>query len=483
MLQKEANELWQVHGAYYDLNTFAKVHPGGVEQIIAQKGQDCTNLFETVHLFEEQPKKLLASYYVRDVPNYTPTLVWTGDGFYPTLKRRVKDHFRGLNKRKTGIYKNSNPNLAHHGTPFYHAVALTFVATLYILYYGSVVKGYALCAFLWGFFAFGCGGIGHEALHSGTFTTPRRNRLACFALLDVVGISSFMYQRVHSFGHHMHTNERGVDPDIEVHMPGCRLSQHQERLPMHWWQCYSAFPLYAISLPVSSMIDIKALITGGWGHYEYPTPIDFPRPIEFFGFVAGKIAFGLTLGCPLFNPYLTTAWALRQTTLMFVAGSFVTVLTFAVSHQNRKCFQYAEALADETDFGSLQVKTTCNFGAPMWQLLHCAGLGYQVEHHLFPTISVCHLPAVSTIVMETAAEFGLPYHYYSSWFAAVYAHYEYLNEMGRNDIVFSDQPRPVVPCAYPSRPLYSKRWVLDNILYPSREKLRGPLRYSNQKTC
>ena len=123
-------------------------------------------------------------------------------------------HFRALSKSKTGIYKNSNPNLVHHGTPFYHAVAFAFVATKYLLYYGAVVKGYALCAFLWGFFAFGCGGIGHEALHSGTFTTPRRNRLACFALLDVVGISSFMYQRVHSFGHHLHTNERGASPDL-----------------------------------------------------------------------------------------------------------------------------------------------------------------------------------------------------------------------------------------------------------------------------
>ena len=72
-------------------------------------------------------------------------------------------HFRALSKSKTGIYKNSNPNLVHHGTPFYHAVAFAFVATKYLLYYGAVVKGYALCAFLWGFFAFGCGGIGHEA--------------------------------------------------------------------------------------------------------------------------------------------------------------------------------------------------------------------------------------------------------------------------------------------------------------------------------
>ena len=119
-------ELWQVHGAYYDLTSFAKDHPGGVEQIIAQKGKDCTTLFETVHLFDEQPRKVLRKYYVvsvrvrvncrayrpciraasrccpslnpnpnpdpipnpykvlrkyyvRDVPDYEPTLVWSGD--------------------------------------------------------------------------------------------------------------------------------------------------------------------------------------------------------------------------------------------------------------------------------------------------------------------------------------------------------------------------------------------------------------------
>tara|TARA_B100000787_G_scaffold102526_1_gene75874 strand:+ start:45 stop:224 length:180 start_codon:yes stop_codon:yes gene_type:complete len=49
--------------------------------------------------------------------------------------------------------------------------------------------------------------------------------------------------------------------------------------------------------------------------------------------------------------------------LMLCVGSFVVVLTFAVSHQNRKCFQHAEALEAEgkdgkpaADFGSLQVE-------------------------------------------------------------------------------------------------------------------------------
>ena len=78
-----------------------------------------------------------------------------------------------------------------------------------------------------------------------------------------------------------------------------------------------------------------------------------------------------------------------------------------------------------------QVKTTCDFYAPFWQGLHCAGLGYQIEHHLFPTVSICHFPQVSKIVMQACADFGLPYHYYNSWGHAVVAHYEYLKEMGR----------------------------------------------------
>ena len=70
------DELWQVHGAYYNLEEFARQHPGGVEQIIAQKGKDCSTLFETVHLFDEQPRKVLRKYYVRDVPgaDLTPRL-------------------------------------------------------------------------------------------------------------------------------------------------------------------------------------------------------------------------------------------------------------------------------------------------------------------------------------------------------------------------------------------------------------------------
>lgn len=493
------HQLWQVHGRLYDLEAFAQHHPGGHEQIIAQRGKDCTTLFETVHLFDEQPRKLLEKYYVRDIPNYKASLVWSGDGFYPTLKRRVKEHFREVHaKKKSSLYVRTHPNQVHHGTPEYHAKMSFFILGTYISFIGAIY-GSAICAGLWGLLAFATGGVGHEALHAGTFTTPRRNRVACWFFLDTVGISSFMYQRVHTFGHHLHTNERGTDPDIEVHMPGCRLSQHQERLPLHWWQCYIAFLTYLVALPVTSFLDVKAVITGGWGHYDYPLVIDRPRPLELCGFILGKLCF-LTTMMSSFVAQPTWSLAFRQFALMVFIGSFVVVLTFALSHQNHKCFQHGEALDmrsasatartdaanaptenDAADFGSLQVKTTCNFGAPFWQLLHMGGLAFQIEHHLFPTISVCHLPDVSKIVMQACAEYGLPYNYYTSWWSAVLAHFNYLKDMGRNDIVFAGQPPPTTPCAYPPRPLYAKRWKIDNLMFPPHNELRGPLRYQKQQ--
>ena len=57
----------------------------------------------------------------------------------------------------------------------------------------------------------------------------------------------------------------------------------------------------------------------------------------------GKLCFATTLLSPLFVCE-SVATGLRQVALMTNIGSFFVILTFAVSHQNRKCFQQEEAL-------------------------------------------------------------------------------------------------------------------------------------------
>ena len=55
-----------------------------------------------------------------------------------------------------------------------------------------------------------------------------------------------------------------------------------------------------------------------------------------------------------------------------------------------------------------QVRATANWAGPVWCFFF-GGINYQIEHHLFPTISHVHYPAIAPIVRETATEFGLRY--------------------------------------------------------------------------
>jgi len=74
-------------------------------------------------------------------------------------------------------------------------------------------------------------------------------------------------------------------------------------------------------------------------------------------------------------------------------------------------------------YESHQLNTTSNF-APTNKLLtwYCGGLNYQVEHHIFPSVSHVHYPAISKIVKETAEEFNLPYRSVPTWGAALRIH-------------------------------------------------------------
>jgi linoleoyl-CoA desaturase len=77
------------------------------------------------------------------------------------------------------------------------------------------------------------------------------------------------------------------------------------------------------------------------------------------------------------------------------------------------------------------MQTTANFG-PKNRLLswYVGGLNFQVEHHLFPRVCSVHYPAISSIVEEVAAKYGLPYNAYPTLRAAIASHYRTLRQFG-----------------------------------------------------
>jgi linoleoyl-CoA desaturase len=78
-----------------------------------------------------------------------------------------------------------------------------------------------------------------------------------------------------------------------------------------------------------------------------------------------------------------------------------------------------------------QLKTTANFATnSKLAAFISGGLNQQVEHHLFPNICSTHYPALANIVRETAKEYGVDYHEYPSFWAALRSHTRFMKLMG-----------------------------------------------------
>ena len=59
------------------------------------------------------------------------------------------------------------------------------------------------------------------------------------------------------------------------------------------------------------------------------------------------------------------------------------------------------------------------------------GMNYQIEHHLFPSVSHMHYAAISPIVEKTCQEFDVPYVRHS-WFKAIFRFRELLDVLSSN---------------------------------------------------
>ncbi len=423
--------LWQIDGKLYDLEPFLHKHPGGRRLLEQVRGTDCSALFHSTHLHDKVPKAMLARFYVGEAPppqkDAPPTYAWEGDGFYPTLKARVRAHF--MREGQARGLQGAALRRTHHGTRAFLLRFGALVASFLALSVGALGFGQWWCALLWGPIAFALGGYGHEAMHAGVFSSVRANRILALCTLDLMGVSSFVFTAIHVPKHHVHTNQPGLDPDIEVHFPLLREFAHQPRRWFHGFQHIYAWLVYTVTFPVLLVGDIVAALTGCW--FGPWGKIERPYRAEALLFCAFK-AMSVLLWYAL--PYVLLPWphALVIHALMIGGTGLMVQGTFALSHQNAWALGSASRTSSQPrDWGAGQLETTVNFQHGHWlPVTLFGGLGYQIEHHLFPTISYSRLHEIVPIVRETCREFGVPYTYYPTALAALGAHYHYLRAMG-----------------------------------------------------
>ncbi|MGE5242848.1 MAG: fatty acid desaturase family protein [Betaproteobacteria bacterium] len=344
------------------------------------------------------------------------------EDFHRVVRKRVDEYFR-----ETGLSPRDDPRMYRKG-----AIALAWLVVSYVL---LVFVADALWQAALGVLSLGaaiaCVGFNvmHDGAHHSCSDRAWVNKLAA-STLDLLGGSSYIWERKHNTVHHTYANITGYDDDIDVGWLG-RLSPQQKRLPLHRYQHIYIWPFYGL-VPFKWFLydDYRDALRGRIGDYR----IARPRGRDLALFVGGKLTFiALAFAVPLLR-HSPAAVALGYLGVFAVEG-----LVMGVVFQLAHCVGDASFPMPDTGTGRMnsgwaahQVETAVDYArGNRFVTWFVGGLNYQIEHHLLPQICHVHYPALAGIVERTCREFGLRYKARQTFSAAIVAHYRWLREMGR----------------------------------------------------
>lgn len=270
----------------------------------------------------------------------------------------------------------------------------------------------------------------HDANH-GTLCESTVGNRAWSLLFDVMGISSYVWQRSHNREHHARPLVDGHDPDIDFGTLA-RLAETQPWRPWHRFQHLYIFVAYGFAYLRWVLVeDVRRVLTGRIG----PRPLRRPRGLDLAVLVSGKVLFlgwAVVLPLALGRP----AWAVASVGLAsaLVVG-LVLAIVVSLGHgvEGTTPANRWSAVAGADVWCAEQIGATADFAtASRIVTWYTGGLNHQVTHHLFSRVAHVHYAALTPIVAEVCARFGIARVSYPTFFAAVAAHHRLLRILGRS---------------------------------------------------
>jgi linoleoyl-CoA desaturase len=241
----------------------------------------------------------------------------------------------------------------------------------------------------------------HHAISEGKWLNES---LLYFGYPFVLQLSASFWRHKHLVVHHPHPNVVGVDNDANL-APIFALDETEcaRAKGLHqWWYRNQVF-----FLPVMLMGNSFSVVWNAWGFLI--RRLADPRyrdAAHWWDLVALLLHWVAWIFVPMmfFDPVDVVVFALVRFSLM----SYVMFALFAPAHYPAGA-QLVNKEALGKDFLMLQTLTTINFRTGLVGRLLCGGVEYQIEHHLFPTISPRHYPAMSKHVKAYCDKHGYPY--------------------------------------------------------------------------
>jgi linoleoyl-CoA desaturase len=353
----------------------------------------------------------------------------TRGDFFSTLNARVNEYFK---KNNLSRYANSEMKVKTlfmyvlYLTPF--ILMLTGVITnLWIMLSLTVVMGIAVA------------GIGlavmHDANH-GAYSNKSWINNAIGYSLNVVGGNAFNWKIQHNVLHHTYTNIHDVDEDISPRGV-LRMTPHGEWKSIHQFQHLYAWFFYGLMTLV--WVLAKDFFRLARYHKDGLVKNQKTNTLrEALILVVSKVIyFVYTLALPMYFMDITFGqWLIGFLVMHYVAG-FILAVIFQPAHviDGTEYPLPDENGRMENSWAVHQLHTTTNYANNSRFLSwYVGGLNFQIEHHLFPNVCHVHYRNISTIVKQTAQEFGLPYKSEPTFVGALVGHAKLLKELGRKPV-------------------------------------------------
>jgi Cytochrome b5-like Heme/Steroid binding domain len=100
-----SRDLWYIHGKAYDLTSFIDQHPGGRNNLLETRGQNATELFESVHVLSKRNvHSMLSKFEVSGAAAAESPFTYAENGAYREIARRVHAMFGSKSYKANTLY-------------------------------------------------------------------------------------------------------------------------------------------------------------------------------------------------------------------------------------------------------------------------------------------------------------------------------------------------------------------------------------------
>eukprot|EP01114_Cavostelium_apophysatum_P003048 TRINITY_DN1277_c0_g1_i1.p1 TRINITY_DN1277_c0_g1~~TRINITY_DN1277_c0_g1_i1.p1 ORF type:complete len:420 (+),score=118.85 TRINITY_DN1277_c0_g1_i1:187-1446(+) len=350
----------KIRGKWVNLEAWKKVHPGGMESIERFRGEDATDAFESLHSKEAinmlEKMKDISSSLSEDVKDSatSPTK--------PTLAFR---EFRNQLLKEGWFERDWKIDFFFVGLIFAMAALGTFLSYSYPLI-ATILIGVAMQQSGWS---------GHDYVH-GRGKTSKVLGIGLGGLINA--FSSRWWSEKHN-KHHVHTNQFGVDDDIQndpiLHL---WVPTKEKDVPFRAYQHLYYHIVYSF-LFVS------------WRIQSFQTAW---RQRDFLELSLMAINYFWLLCLPVYVSIPSV-----------ILGGWLVAEIVTATHQSEEIIEGMSFHFVEDQFRTTRDVTSnsviMNY---LW-----GGMQYQLEHHLFPTMPKYRYPALIPKLKDFAKKNGLDY--------------------------------------------------------------------------